>query len=208
MGINYNSDIASLFATDVGNDANFEAPGNFGLPAGFGSFGLDASSAIDAAGTGYQVGDTLTISGGTETTAAQIGVTAVSGGEVTAYKVLIPGVYSVVPSNPVSVTGGHGTGFELTATWDGFAAQRLLCMISLLTSYLSQTTSVYEVKLLQTVLRRMIAEMRFGYTYDAATMSTNALDAAMNMLAGDEASVTGSNLDYGVIGADYQFQPT
>jgi hypothetical protein len=207
MGIDYNADIASLFASDVGTDPNFEAPGNFGIPAGFGSFGLDPSSVIDAAGTSYEVGDTLTLTGGTKTTAAQIGVTGVSGGEVTSFSVLIPGVYSVLPSNPVSVSGGHGSGFELTATWDGYAAQRILCFVSLMSSYMSEVTSVYEMKLLQTIMRRMIAEMKFGYTFDATTISTDALANAMNYIAGDGSALTGSNLDYGIIGPAYQFQP-
>jgi hypothetical protein len=73
---------------------------------------------IASGGTGYTVGDTLTIVGGTSTTTATVSVTSVSGGVVTAVSVGNQGVYSVAPSNPVSTTGGTGTGCTLTLDWN------------------------------------------------------------------------------------------
>jgi hypothetical protein len=66
--------------------------------------------AIAGGGTGYTVGDTLTIVGGTGT-AAQLTVGTVSSGVITAVSIAVQnGVYSVFPTSPVSVTGGTGSG--------------------------------------------------------------------------------------------------
>ena len=72
--------------------------------------------AVAAGGAGYTVGDVLTVSGGTFTTAVQLTVLTVSSGAVTSVAVSINGLYSVLPTNPVSVTGGTGAGatFNLT----------------------------------------------------------------------------------------------
>jgi hypothetical protein len=69
---------------------------------------------IVSGGTGYTVGDTLTAVGGTFTVAATFSVTAVSGGVVTGVTATNQGVYTVPPSNPVSFTGGTGSGVTLT----------------------------------------------------------------------------------------------
>lgn len=69
-------------------------------------------------GTGYTLNDVITLSGGTPTaSAATYTVTGVTGGVITAVTALNFGAYSVLPSNPVSVTGGTGTGATLTVTW-------------------------------------------------------------------------------------------
>ena len=81
-----------------------------------------ASSAVIAGGgTGYTIGDVLTLSGGTlfsgknpttfkvATLGASNAVATVTLGEV--------GFYTVLPTNPVSVTGGTGSGCTLTVTW-------------------------------------------------------------------------------------------
>jgi hypothetical protein len=75
-------------------------------------------AAISSAGSGYTVSDILTIIGGTGT-AAQLTVTSVSGGQVTGVSITNPGVYSVNPTNPVSVTGGTGTGATFRLTLSG-----------------------------------------------------------------------------------------
>ena len=64
-------------------------------------------------GTGYQVGDPLTVAGGTGPAAA-LTVAAVSSGVITAVTVAAGGSYTLPPANPVSVTGGHGTGATFT----------------------------------------------------------------------------------------------
>lgn len=82
---------------------------------------IDEASAvaIQAGGTGYTVGDVLTVSGGTleaagtRTTAT---VTAVSGGVVTAVSLTNPGEWATVPTSPAATTGGTGTGCTLNLT--------------------------------------------------------------------------------------------
>lgn len=74
------------------------------------------SIAIVSGGTGYTVGDILTVAGGTNTTAATVSVVTVSGGVITSVSSPNNGTYTVAPTNPVSVTGGTGSGatFNLT----------------------------------------------------------------------------------------------
>ena len=69
-----------------------------------------AAAAVAGGGTGYTLNDTLTVSGGTGTTATTLLVTGVSGGVITSVSVGTNGVYTVAPTNPVSVTGGTGSG--------------------------------------------------------------------------------------------------
>lgn len=68
-------------------------------------------------GSGYVVGDILTLTGGSGTAAKCI-VTAVNGGAITADG-LFPitlGNYTTFPTNPVTVTGGSGTGAKVVYT--------------------------------------------------------------------------------------------
>lgn len=76
------------------------------------------SAAVLAGGTGYVVGDIVTVSGGTFTTAARVRVDAVNTGVVTAVSVYDPGVYSE-PSSNTATTGGTGTGLTLTNVFGG-----------------------------------------------------------------------------------------
>jgi len=82
--------------------------------------GASVVASIATAGTGYVVGDILTVSGGTFTTAATLRVLAISAGLVTSVEVASRGAYTVVPANPVAHTGGTGTGatFNLTFVQD------------------------------------------------------------------------------------------
>ena len=75
------------------------------------------AATIQSGGTGYTLNDVVTLSGGTPSVAATFTVTAVSSGVVTAVSSTNFGTYSVLPSNPVSVTGGTGTGLTLNVTW-------------------------------------------------------------------------------------------
>jgi hypothetical protein len=74
---------------------------------------------ITSGGTGYTAGDTLTLVGGTFSIVATLTVTTVSSGVITAVSIASNGAYSVLPSNPISVTGGTGSGatFTATASW-------------------------------------------------------------------------------------------
>ncbi len=70
--------------------------------------GLVETVTIVSGGTGYTVEDTLTVVGGTGTT-ANLSVLEVSSGVITAVSVKTESSYSVEPTNPVSVTGGTGS---------------------------------------------------------------------------------------------------
>ena len=76
-----------------------------------------ASATVAAGGSGYVVGDILTLSGGTSTHVATFKVTTVSSGAVTAVTPVNGGAYTTPPGNPVSTTGGTGTGCTLTVTF-------------------------------------------------------------------------------------------
>lgn len=81
---------------------------------------------ISAGGTGYLVGDVLSVSGGAFTTAAQVQVTSVSSGAVTGLSIINTGLYTVTAtdgvgfSNPLPSTiptplaGGSGSGATVT----------------------------------------------------------------------------------------------
>lgn len=78
-----------------------------------------ASAAIAAGGTGYAVDDILTLVGGTFERVGKLRVTTVTTGAVTAVSVEEEGAYTVVPTDPVAVTGGSGNDdatFNLTVS--------------------------------------------------------------------------------------------
>jgi len=81
--------------------------------------GLQTGSvtAIISGGTGYTAGDTLTVSGGTFTSAATITVSTVSSGVITAAVQASGGSYTVLPTSPISVTGGTGSGATFTLSF-------------------------------------------------------------------------------------------
>lgn len=90
----------------------------FALAADAPTYGLE-QAAVSAGGTGYVVGDTITLSGGTGT-ATVLEVTQVSSGVVQRTVVLTPGAYSAVPTGTISQasTSGSGTGATFTtAVW-------------------------------------------------------------------------------------------
>ena len=73
---------------------------------------------VASGGTGYTNGDVLTVVGGTNPgTAATLTVTAVSSGAITAVSSTNFAQYTALPTNPVSVTGGTGSGATLNLTW-------------------------------------------------------------------------------------------
>lgn len=72
---------------------------------------------IVGGGTGYAVSDVLTVSGGTFATATMLTVTSVAAGVIDGIEVTEEGDYTVTPSNPVSATGGTGSGATFTMTW-------------------------------------------------------------------------------------------
>jgi hypothetical protein len=184
MAIDFTVDLVkATFASNVASDAAYQIPGTFHLPANFGKLTLGSSAIAAGGATTYVVGNTLTLVGGTSTTAATVRVSAASAGVVTAVTVLNPGVYTVQPANPVVTSGGAGTGCTLTAVWNGYAAERLLTVVEVIRSYLAEMDNVHELKLLQTIMARIMAEMSFGTTYNTTKIAANAQAAALKYLA-------------------------
>lgn len=74
---------------------------------------------IAAGGTGYTVGDILTVSGGFSQINAELTVTTVGGGgAVTGVSISNAGSYTEIPTNPVAVTGGTGAGATFDITFE------------------------------------------------------------------------------------------
>jgi hypothetical protein len=68
-----------------------------------------SSAVVASGGTGYAVGNTITLTGG-----AVLTVATVNSGAVTGVTVTTPGSYSAIPSNPVGQTGTSGSGSGAT----------------------------------------------------------------------------------------------
>jgi len=71
---------------------------------------INGVTSIANGGTGYTVGDVLTVSGGTAPSqTTQLTVATVSAGVITSVNITRFGTYTVTPTNPASVTGGTGS---------------------------------------------------------------------------------------------------
>ncbi len=265
MALNFTTNITPFYSTNVANDANYQSPGNFGIPASYvatGSIasiavnnpgsgyttvvptvviGGDGSSgaatarmklltlAINAGGSGYAVGNTVTLSGGTSTVAAVITVTAVNTGAITAFTITTPGVYSAIVASftqastsgggtgatfqtgtwgvdsivvgtpgsgyttaPISFTGGTGSGVVATAQINPAGAATasvneagILTIIEVLRAYFAEIQTAQEARFVNTVLRKMLAELQQGggSTYSAANNASRAQTEAMRFFA-------------------------
>ena len=75
------------------------------------------SNPITSAGTGYTVGNTLTAVGGTGTPYSFTVSTINGSGGVTGVSIVGYGAYTVTPTNPVTFTGGSGSGFTSNMSW-------------------------------------------------------------------------------------------
>jgi hypothetical protein len=77
------------------------------------------SVAVNAAGTGYVVGNTLTVVGGLGQIDTELTVSTVNGsGGITGITISNAGQYTEIPLNPVSVTGGAGSAATFNLTFD------------------------------------------------------------------------------------------
>lgn len=74
------------------------------------------SVTITAGGTGYSVGNILTVVGGTKSTAATLTISTVSSGVVTAVTITNAGAYTAIPSNAAATTVNTGGGAGCTVT--------------------------------------------------------------------------------------------
>lgn len=76
------------------------------------------TAVVAAAGTGYTVGDVLTVVGGIYLFPTEVTVGTVGGaGDITAVSISNAGQYATTPTSPVSVTGGTGASATLTLTF-------------------------------------------------------------------------------------------
>ncbi len=103
----YNDDLTTTRNTEITGTENSES--------------TLRSIVIQNGGSGYNVSDTLTLVGGTFTSASTINVDAVDGGgAITAASVLSPGEgYTTEPTAPTSTTGGTGAGAAFIGTYRG-----------------------------------------------------------------------------------------
>jgi len=76
------------------------------------------AAVIDDGGTGYSVGDVLTVVGGQYAIPVELTVTAETAGVIDTLEITNAGSYTVVPSNPVDVTGGSGADATVTVTFN------------------------------------------------------------------------------------------
>lgn len=112
----------TLTGNILANDGTTTDPGG-GLVIGTGDVPTNAqwlnysSTTITTPGSGYHLNDRLTGTGGTCTNEPQVVVLAINGsGGVTSIGQFASGTCSVPPSNPITFTGGAGSGFQLTAS--------------------------------------------------------------------------------------------
>jgi hypothetical protein len=113
---------------DASNAAQPAAAQNLGI--GLGSALAPGATALAAGGSGYAIGDTLTLqcAGCTFTTSPMIAVTSVAGGAINGWIVTRPGVATRLPANTPapaltqSATSGAGSGASFTGAFAPLAA--------------------------------------------------------------------------------------
>lgn len=83
------------------------------------TMGVVSVENINTRGTsGFAVNDIMTLSSGTFTTAAQVKIIAVEAGLPVDFVVQTTGSYTVLPTSPVTLTGGSGSGtITITPNW-------------------------------------------------------------------------------------------
>jgi len=74
------------------------------------------AAAVASGGTGYVVGDLITLTGGTTSYPTILRVAAISSGAVTSVSTIVNGIYTVNPTNPVAQGSSTGAGAGATFT--------------------------------------------------------------------------------------------
>lgn len=100
------------------------------------------SATVSAGGSGYAVGDTIYLTGGTSAVVACATVATLSGSAVATVTMTVPGIYTAKPTNPVSQgsTSGAGSGCTLTVTWnDPTSSAFRLALMTLTNALIWQT---------------------------------------------------------------------
>lgn len=110
-----------------GNATNYLDLSDVLVAAATGS-SVSSVDSVAAGGSGYAIGDIITLTGGTFSVAAQLEVLTLSGSAVATVRIYNAGIYTVAPSDPVAQgsTDGSGTGatFNLTLATNGWTADR------------------------------------------------------------------------------------
>lgn len=75
------------------------------------------SASVSSKGSGYVLNNIINVANGTYTTKAKLKVTSVTSGKINTVSVYNNGNYSILPSNPVSVSGGNGSGAKFNLNW-------------------------------------------------------------------------------------------
>ena len=96
------------------------APTTAGGTQATGTVGMQGiTTTLNSGGSGYAIGDTITLTGGTFSQAVVLTVATLSGSAVATFTTSVAGTYTVLPSNPVAQgsTSGSGSGatFNITA---------------------------------------------------------------------------------------------
>lgn len=108
QGASYSQPITQESTTGVGTGAQFQVVWVI----------EGAAVAIPvAAGSGYVVGDQLTVVGGNFTEQAVLTVATLAGSAIATVTINNPGTYIEYPTSPVAVTGGTGTGVTFNIAW-------------------------------------------------------------------------------------------
>jgi hypothetical protein len=114
----WNGTVQSLVITAIGAGYTSAPALGFSGGGGAGAAGTIAIQVglvtLTAGGATYNVGDLVTISGGTSTVPAVVRVATVAAGVITGINLVTPGVYTVAPANPAASTSPYGTGATFT----------------------------------------------------------------------------------------------
>lgn len=125
-GISFTSDTTAGLFLDTTGIVGLVAKG-LGIKVNSSIYQVTAA-AVQAGGTGYAVGDTITETGGTAMSQAVLTVATLTGSAVATVTVTYGGFYSVKPSDPVAQgsTSGSGSGATFNLTWSTQYARSLV----------------------------------------------------------------------------------
>jgi hypothetical protein len=123
----------------------------------------------------------------TTTTGSGTGATFTLAWGVDSISVLDGGSYEVGSPPTINFSSGTAAATAVLASTPAthVDTQKLLLIIEILRSYISESTNPVQLKDLHEVLRKIMKTMKFGgkTTYNASTFASNALNSAMNYIA-------------------------
>tara|TARA_R110002153_G_scaffold54447_4_gene151675 strand:- start:2111 stop:3766 length:1656 start_codon:yes stop_codon:yes gene_type:complete len=157
------------------------------------------SAAIGTAGTGYTVGDQLTVTGGVSgffQSDAVFNVDTITGGGGTGPVGTVSvvsaseGNFEEVPANDVAVTGGTGSGCELTVTWGDPTATNSPGQVAML-----QGNGLAGADDIHVILRPYSLDINFDTAYNWALAGCTAYNSALPVH--QQVGVNSNQLDSG-----------